>query len=490
MNEIDTKNIDINTKNKLEIKYENENIEQKDKIDNLIKNTVNTESVSAYVPPDTTPPIIENKTINNTILLINQSDTNISNNETENKNRSKKGFFSFLLGQSDYEESPVDEDPEFEIMSSSSPTPLSSSSTSSSSSSSSSLLSSPPSSTSSSTTSSTTFTPLPHTQNTTSFHSTWARNMRYSRSDNGKIFATQPHAEQIVFQIMNIKKTEMYREILLDNNKNENSKSNKNNDNNGKITKINENGSISVFKNSNVTDSVTIISYYNISHLPFCSNSSIKVTYEFKNLNRNLNSNSDMSIENENKNKKNKNKNNNDIENINNDKKTSFSLYLDVQCPPSLCRPFVISSIKKEFKDFVKKFKILIEKTINEKNNFSENEKFVTGNGELEIMKFIEKDFLKYKIKIDENVSHHNDNENISNNQYKIFTDKYENDEIFSQKTDDENFRKNSNNEFDFNLNSISYSDKYQYSPVSRDFSVNFPNDEISAKFLRLRDHW
>ena len=300
---------------------------------------------------------------------------------------------------------------------------------------------------------------------------------------------------------MNIKKTEMCRENLLGNNKNEDSKNNRNIDNNDKITKINENGSISVFKNSNVTDSVTIISYYNISHLPFCSNSSIKVTYEFKNLIRNLNLNFDMSIENENKNKKNKNKNNDNIEKINDDKKTSLSLYLDVHCPPSLCRPFVISSIKKEFKDFVKKFKILIEKTINEKNNFSENEKFVTGNGEIEIMKFIEKDFLNYQIKIDENLSHdnnkinnnkniNNDNENISNNQYKIFADKYENDEFFSQKTDDENFRKNSNNEFDFYLNSVSYSDRNQFSPTSRDFSVNFPNDEISAKFLRLRDHW
>lgn len=510
--EIDTKNIDINTKNKLEFKYENENVEQTLKFDNLIKNTMNTESVRTYVPPDTTSQIVENNTLNKTIILINQSDININSDDAENKNKGKKGFFSFLLGQSDYKEIPIsiNENPEFEILSSSTSPSLSSSSSSSNSSSSSSsstpssssLQSSPPSSSSSS--SFTTSTPLPHTHNTTSFHTTWVRDIRYSRSDNRKIFATPPQSEQLVFQIMNMKKTEIYREILLDDNSNKN---NKNNDYNNKITKINENGSISVFKNSNITDSVTIISYYNISHLPFCSNSSIKVTYEFKNLNKNLNSNSDMNIEDENKSKKNKNKNNyHDIESVTDDKKTSFSVYLDVQCPPSMCRPFVVSSIKKEFKNFVKKFKILIEKTLNEKNDFREKEKFVTGNGEIEIIKFIERDFLKYKIKIEENLSHNDDNDKINNNknlskisddeniiinnQYKIFNDKYDNDEIFSKKTDDEYFRKNSYNEFDFNMNSISHSAKYQNSPISSDFSVNLPKDEISAKFLRLRDHW
>ena len=214
------------------------------------------------------------------------------------------------------------------------------------------------------------------------------------------------------------------------------------------------------------------------------------MTYEFRNLNQNI--------------KSNENNENDKIEKMNNvgenkNEKTSFSIYLDVHCPPTLYRPFIISGIKKELKIFAKKLQILIEKNFHEKNNFIGNENFVNGNGEIEILKFIEKDFTKYQIKkidknIIENLSDYNNENYMSNNQFKNYIEKYENVENNIQKTNDEEdyeiFRRVSNNEFEQNTNFMSYSDKYQYGPISRDFSVNFPNDEISAKFLRLRDHW
>ena len=471
------KNTETNTKNKIEIKSENKDDKKNMNISNASANVLNHESVRTHTTHTTTQKIIENKTSNNTLLFLNQRD---HNNDNKDKNINKKGFFSFLMGQSDYEEiitheNECDSDHENEHESIE-------------------LLPLP---------SSTFPTVEPVLQNTTSFSSSWGRNLQYSRiNNNNKIFSSSP--EHYIFQIMNVKKSETNCRILLDNNdkRNENLiiKSYENND---KIVKINENGSISVYKNMNVTDSVTIISYSNISHLPFCANSSFKITYEF----HNLNSNSNINDNKNNKIDNNIDKINNDINDIEiKDKKVSFSIYLEVQCPSSLVRPFVVSGIKKELKEFAKKLQFLIDKNLNEKNNFIENKNFVTGNGEIEIFKFIEKNYQKYQIKkndkniIENSISNENENENenkdINDYQFKLLSNKYDDIENnFARINDDEDyeiFRKKNENEFEQNVNTNlnSYSDKYQYSPISSDFSVGFPNDEISAKFIRLRDHW
>ena len=472
-----TKNTESNTKNKIETEAEKKHYEVHINNSNTTANVLNHESVRTHITHDTTPKIIENKTVNNTLLFTNQSDHD-DDNKNENKNMNKKGFFSFLMGQSDYEEISINENGNENENESENENENENENIES-------LIL--PSSTSS--------TVKPILQNTTSFSTSWGRNVQYSRiHHSNKIFSSTP--DTYIFQIMNIKKSEKNCKILLDNNDKENKnliiKSYENND---KIVKINENGSISVYKNMNVTDSVTIISYTNISHLPFCANSSFKITYEFHNLDANLNIK-----DSKNNNIKSNNINDNEIK----DKKVSLSIYLDVQCPSSFIRPFVVSGIKKELKDFAKKLQLLIDKNLNEKNNFIENENFVTGNGEIEIFKFIEKDYQKYRIKkinkkiIENSINHkyENKNNNTDDYQFKVLNNKYDNIENDFQKINDDEdyeiFRKKIDNEFDQNINtnSNSYSDKYQYSPISRDFSVNFPNDEITAKFIRLRDHW
>ena len=472
------KNTESNTKNKIEIKSDDKHYEVHINYSNSTANVLNHESVRTHITHSTSPKITENKEKNNTLLFTNQSDHD-NDNKNENKNMNKRGFFSFLMGQSDYEAISIHENEnenendhendndnnfiELLILPSSTSSPVE-----------------------------------PILQNTTSFSTSWGRYLQYSRShNNNKIFSSTP--DHYIFQIMNIKKSERNCKILLDNN----DKKNKNliiesYENNDKIVKINENGSISVYKNMNITDSVTIISYSSISHLPFCANSSFKITYEFHNLDANLNMI-------DNKNNKIKDNNIDDMNDTNDneikDKKVSFSIYLEVQCPSSFVRPFIVSGIKKELKDFAKKLQILIDKNLNEKNNFIENENFVTGNGEIEIFKFIEKDYQKYRIKktdkkiIENSINHENENKdkNINDYEFKILNNKYDDDlQLIDDDEDFENFRKKHDNEFDQNMNtnSNSYSDKYQYSPISRDFSVNFPNDEITAKFIRLRDHW
>jgi hypothetical protein len=302
--------------------------------------------------------------------------------------------------------------------------------------------------------------PSPITENTTSFSTLWGREIKYSHIDRGGLFSSFSASNQSVFQIMkiNTKKTSGVENMK----KNENEKIAK---------KSHDHGNDVISGNSNLMmDSVTVIGYTDLSHMPYCKDCSYTVRWEFSNIEINGKGNY----------KSNNKLKNNEIKN-NSKMGTAVSVFLNIECPPSLYRSFIISGIKKEIKNIADKF-FSSAKIILEDNDFME--KIVRGEGELKLLKTIEKDIFDYeKISDDGKEIEMNKNENV-------YKSNYENEnEPFNK-----NLNKNDDTEFVINQLygfATENNEKIRNEIYDESETLNYsPDIEITSKFVILRDHW
>lgn len=251
-------------------------------------------------------------------------------------------------------------------------------------------------------------------------------------------------------------------------------------------------------------NSISIITYTNLSLLPYCQNCSYTTRYEFRN-----------SVI---KNEKNQDNNSNSENDNENDiiYGTDVSIHLNIICPPSFYRSFIISGIKKELNLYFEKFN---ECCNNNMKNY--DKKYVKSIEEKDIFYLINQGAQRGVYDANEDISiiennginNEDDNENYDKNDLiniSINNDNIPNEELLmSNGTFNTNFKNESIEKFenissnfeisiknasDENLNFQSVTDNSgnnnENNDIGMDAIIYTPDILIVNKLYRLRNHW